>query len=195
MYELQEKDMIFIFTGPDGSGRKTLADMAGSTLGLQEVLSYTTRKPRSAENDGVDYHFISRDDFLDAERNGEFIESVDIDGNLYGIKMADLETMIQKSGSIYMVMNLHGADIIKAKYGDKVVRLFVYADRNIVLERQRERGDSEEDIARHMSHYDETMQYMKQCEHAFENFESAHTIFALSKTVESYLNKDWVDKD
>lgn len=195
MYELQEKDMIFIFTGPDGSGRKTLADMAGSTLGLQEVLSYTTRKPRSAENDGVDYHFISRDDFLDAERNGEFIESVDIDGNLYGIKMTDLESLIQKSGSIYMVMNLHGSDIIKARYGDKVVRLFVYADRNTVLERQRERGDSEEDIARHMSHYDETMQYMKQCEHAFENFESAHTIFALSKTVESYLNKDWVDKD
>jgi len=195
MYELQENEMIFVFTGPDGSGRKTLAEMAGSTLGMHEVLSYTTRKPRSGEVDGQHYHFISLEQFLEAERNGEFVESVERDGVRYGVKLKDLEEMIHKSGSIYLVLNRHGADIMKRLYGDKVVRIFIYADRTTVEERQKMRGDDSEAIANHLSHYEEEMDYMNSCEHVFQNDNSSHTIFALTQVLESYLNRNWVDKD
>lgn len=195
MYELQENEMIFVFTGPDGSGRKTLAKMAGSTLGMLEVLSYTTREPRSGEVDGQDYHFITREEFAEAERQGEFVESVERDGVHYGIKTKDLEEMIHRTGSIYMVFNRHGADIMKKLYGDQVARLFIYADRATVEERQKARGDSSESIAARLAHYEEEMDYMDRCEHAFQNDESAHTIFALTKVLESYLNRNWVDKD
>ena len=70
MYTLKEKEMIFVFTGPHGAGRKTVAEMSGSTLGLKQVISYTTRPQRPTEFDGQDYHFITSKQFADAqERN------------------------------------------------------------------------------------------------------------------------------
>ena len=52
--------MIFIFTGTSGSGRKTVARKVCEQLGIQKIVSYTTREPRPKEVEGKDYYFISR---------------------------------------------------------------------------------------------------------------------------------------
>jgi len=195
MYELKDKEWIFVFTGPDGSGRKTMADMVGSTFGMKKVISYCTRKPRPGERDGQDYHFISHEEFLKAEERGEFLETIRLDGNLYGIKHKDVEETFKTSGCIYVIMNPEGAEILKRLYGDKVVRLFVYADRQTVEKRQRDMGLPEDVIARHMAHYDEAMQYMKQCEHQFENYDIAHTAFAITEVLETYLQRQLKQTD
>ena len=64
MYQIKEKEKIFIYTGPDGSGRKTLSKMVATTFDMETVLSYTTRPPRHYEQDGVDYHFVDEATFI-----------------------------------------------------------------------------------------------------------------------------------
>lgn len=188
MYNLKEKEMIFVFTGPDGSGRKTIARLVGDTIGMRGVVSYTTRPKRPFETEGIDYHYLSREEFELAEKNNEFIEKIEISGHLYGIKESEIAEKLKKKGCIYVVLNPEGADILKKLYGNKVIRFFVYADRETVIKRQQKRGDSEEVIKEHMSHYEEAMAYKSTCEHAFENFELSHTVFEITNKVEKYLN-------
>lgn len=195
MYHLKEKEMIFVFTGPDGSGRKTVADMVGNTLGLKKVLSYTTRGRRSTELDGQDYHFISRDMFLEAENRGEFVESIENDGNLYGVKSGDIEQTFRENDFIYVVINSQGARTLKKLYGERLTRIFIFASRENIMERQKKLGVSQEIMEHHLAHYDEDMAYKAECGHSFENSDLAHTVFAVTNNLEKYMNRNLVDKD
>jgi len=195
MYQLKEQEMIFVFTGPDGSGRKTVADMVGQTLGLRKVLSYTTRPRRPAEADGQDYHFISREQFEEAERNGEFVESVEIDGHKYGIKSRDIEELFKENDFIYLILNAQGARTLKQLYGDKVTRIFIYVDRDVIIERQKALGVSDDVLERHFRHYDEDMAYKDECRHVVENTDLAHTVFTVTKLLEQYMNRNLIEKD
>ncbi len=187
MYNLKEKEMIFVFTGPDGSGRKTVSKLAGDTLQMKTVVSYTTRKKRHYEVEGRDYHYISREEFLAAEKNEEFFESVEIDGNLYGIKEQDIIDRFQQKGCIYLVLNIEGTEQIRKNFGDKVVRIFVHADRDTVIKRQKERGNSEEEIELHLAHFDQDLQYREQCEFSIQNYELSHTVFEVTQAMEKFL--------
>ena len=86
MYELKDRDKIIVFTGPDGSGRKSVAEAVGQTFGMEKVISFVTRLPRPGEVNGQDYHFITHEAYREMEQQGEFLESVEIAGNLYGIR-------------------------------------------------------------------------------------------------------------
>ena len=195
MYQLKEKEMIFVFTGPDGSGRKTVADMVATTLGLRKVVSYTTRAKRPSEVDGQDYHFISEEDFKQAEENNEFVEVEEIDGTLYGIKGYDIEKMFKHNDFIYVVLNANGAEMLKKLFGEKVTRIFIYVDRNVIIERQKLIGASEEILDSHFNHYNADMSYKEKCKHAFENTDLAHTIFAVSSVLEDYMDRQLEERD
>lgn len=195
MYELKDKEMIFVFTGPTGAGRKTIAEMAGTTIHMKQVLSCTTREPRPGEADGRDYHFIGEDEFRSSLRNDEFVEALEIDGVQYGIRSADVEDGLRQYGCIYLVLNRYGADILKKLYGDKVKRFFIYASPDTIVNRLKERGDSQERIDRYLSHYEEEMAYRGECEHAYENLDSSHTIFDVSKAMEHYLQRGLLELD
>ena len=195
MYELKEKERIFVFTGPDGSGRKTVADMVGNTLGLRKVVSYTTRPRRSSEVDGQDYHFITVEEFKRAEANNEFIEVDEVNGHYYGIKGHDIEKMFKHNDFIYVVLNAQGARILKKLFGEKVIRIFIDVDRDVIIERQKLIGASQEILDAHFRNYDKDMAYKDECRHAFENTDLAHTVFAVSQVLEEYMDRNLEEKD
>ncbi|RKP54472.1 guanylate kinase [Cohnella endophytica] len=195
MYELNERNKIIVFTGPDGSGRKSVAEAVGQTFGMEKVISFVTRQPRQGEVNGQDYHFITHDEYRSMEHHGEFLESVEIDGQFYGIRGLDIERKLNHNDSIYLILNHEGAGILKRIYGDKVIRIFLYADRRTVEERERKRGLAEDVIAMHLNHYDQEMGYRSWCEHAFENYDLAQTTYEITNELEAYLQRDLVDKD
>ncbi|MCM3766726.1 guanylate kinase [Neobacillus niacini] len=190
MYQIKGKELIFVYTGPDGSGRKTIAKMVATAFDMETVLSYTTRSPRHYEKDGEDYHFVTEETFKQIQAQQEFIESVEIDGIHYGIREQDIVDAFKNHQLVYLTLNPEGADKLKQMYGNHVVRIFVYADRDTVIERQKIRQDSDEVIERHMSHYDEIMGYKNNCEHAFENFDSPQVSYQVSELIESYLDRN-----
>jgi guanylate kinase len=195
MYQIKEKEKIFIYTGPDGSGRKTIAKMVATTFDMETVLSYTTRSPRHYEEDGVDYHFIAEETFIKMKEREEFLECVEIDGFHYGIREEDVVKAFQSHNLIYLTLNPEGTEKLKNMYGSKVMRFFIYADRDTVIERQKERQDHKADIDRHMLHYDETMKYKDHCEHAFENYDLPQVSFQISEVIEAFLERDIIITD
>ncbi|MDQ0154462.1 guanylate kinase [Robertmurraya andreesenii] len=195
MYKIKEKEKLFIYTGPDGSGRKTIAKMVATMFDMETVLSYTTRPPRHYEVNGEDYHFVDVESFKRMEENQEFLESVEIDGFHYGIREEDIVKAFESHNLVYLTLNPQGTEKLKGMYGDRVMRLFIYANRDTVIERQKERGDSEEDIKRHLDHYQEIMAYKDSCEYVFENFDSPQVSFQVSEVIEQFLERDIIITD
>lgn len=195
MYQIKEKEKIFIYTGPDGSGRKTIAKMVATAFDMETVLSYTTRSPRHYEQNGVDYHFVTEDAFQNMKDQQEFLECVEIDGIHYGIREQDIVKAFENHNLIYLTLNPEGTEKLKEMYGDKVMRFFIYADRDTVIERQKARQDDDADIERHMTHYDETMAYKNNCEHAFENYDLPQVSFQISEVIEAFLDRDIIVTD
>ncbi|MCM3570965.1 guanylate kinase [Neobacillus mesonae] len=190
MYQIKGKERIFVYTGPDGSGRKTIAKMTATAFDMEAVISYTTRSPRHYEKNGEDYHFVSEETFKQMEAEQVFLESVEIDGFHYGIREQDVAEAFKNHNLVYLTLNPEGAEKLKSLYGEKVTRIFVYADRDTVIKRHREREDTEDVINRHLSHYDETMNYKSSCEHAFENFDSPQVAYQVSELIETYLDRN-----
>ncbi len=185
--ECLEGQKIFVFTGPDGSGRKTVAHLVGAAHQMKRVLSYTTRPSRTYEKEGVDYHFITKEQFLEAEQNGEFIEHLEIEETLYGIKSKDLEEAFQNHPFVYLILNRQGSDLVKNIFRDNVVRIMIYAERNKVMSRLLERGDTTEVIYKNMDKYEEELAYLKECDHDVENFEVDETVEEINDILKSYI--------
>lgn len=195
MYKIKDKEKLFIYTGPDGSGRKTIAKMVATAFDMETVLSYTTRPPRHYEQDGVDYHFVTDETFNKLNDNQEFLECVEIDGILYGIREQDIVKAFENHNLVYLTLNPEGTEKLKSMYGDRVMRLFIYSDRDTVIKRHQDRNDKEEDIQRHLAHYDETMAYKTECEHVFENYDSPQVSFQVSEVIEAFLDQNRIVTD
>jgi len=190
MYQIKGKEKIFVYTGPDGSGRKTIAKMVATAFDMETVISYTTRSPRHYEKNGEDYHFVSEETFNQLESNHEFLESVEIDGIHYGIREQDIVDAFQNHDYVYLTLNPEGTEKLKQMYGENVVRIFIYADRDTVIQRQHDRQDSDDVIERHMTHYDETMSYKNSCEYTYENYDSPQVAYQISELIESFLDRN-----
>ncbi|MEH7113236.1 guanylate kinase [Neobacillus niacini] len=195
MYKIKEKEKLFIYTGPDGSGRKTIAKMVATAFDMETVLSYTTRSPRHYEQDGEDYHFVTDVAFKKMEDNQEFLETVEIDGIHYGIREQDIVKAFENHNLVYLTLNPEGTEKLKNMYGERVMRFFIFSNRETVIERHKARKDTEEDIQRHLAHYDETMEYKNKCEHFFENYDSPQVSFQVSEVIEAFLDRNRIVTD
>jgi len=178
---------IFVFTGTSGSGRKTVAKQIAKELGFVPIVSCTTRTPRPREVEGVDYKFLSRRAFIDADIAGEFFQTVEIDGHFYGIRKEDIDKALATHPNVYVIVNRYAANRFKFEYGDRAVRMFIYASKQTIVERLQSRGMPMDVIDHYMNHYIEEVSYRKQCEHVFENMDLQHTIEGVRKAVLSHM--------
>jgi guanylate kinase len=114
--------------------------------------SYTSRKARDGEQDGVDYNFISRERFDAMVRDGAFLEWADVFGNCYGTSAADTEALLAGGHDVVLVIDVQGARQVRSR-GLAAVSIFVLPPSAPILE-QRLRGrskDSEEQIRRRLA--------------------------------------------
>ena len=81
-------------------------------------VSYTTRDPRPGEQDGKDYHFVSRETFLAMAKRGEFLESAEVYGNLYGTSQTWISQEIAKGRDILLEIDWQGAAQVRRLFPD-----------------------------------------------------------------------------
>ena len=113
---------ITVFVGPSGVGKTTLCRGVASRIPeCREVVSTTTRDPRPGEVEGVDYHFLTREEGEKALAEGEFVEHVIYDGNLYGF----LNESFEGGGSLVLVSERHGLEQLQEVFGDRVQSVLV----------------------------------------------------------------------
>jgi guanylate kinase len=146
------RGLLFIVSAPSGTGKTTLVErLVETTPRLRMSRSYTSRALRAGERDGVDYNFVTRSRFEEMASAGEFLESADVFGNLYGTRAADAEASLKTGDDVVLVIDVQGARQIRQRRVDART-IFVMPPSLAVLE-QRLRGrskDSEEAIQRRL---------------------------------------------
>ena len=80
-----QKGAILVLSGPSGAGKSTIINQASDSIGeFYFSISTTTRKPRDGERDGVDYYFVTKEEFKEDIKTGNFLEYATVHDNYYG---------------------------------------------------------------------------------------------------------------
>lgn len=116
---------VFVITGPSGVGKGTLIRGLMERLGALELsVSATTRSPRPGEQDGVDYHFLTREEFDRRVREGDFVEHADYAGRRYGTLRSELDDRVRQGVPVVLEIEVQGARQVRAAMPE-AVQVFV----------------------------------------------------------------------
>jgi guanylate kinase len=145
--------IVYIISAPSGSGKSTLVnELLKLVPNLDFSISYTTRALRGSEQNGKQYHFVSREEFEHMIRAGEFLEQAQFDGNYYGTARRFLQETGQKGHDLLLDIDVQGAAQIKQKLPEAVTIFVLPPDRKTLDWRLRKRSeDAEEVIARRLA--------------------------------------------
>ena len=146
------KPIVYIISAPSGSGKSTLVnELLKLVPDLDFSISYTTRAPRGSEQNGKQYHFVSREEFERMIRADEFLEHANVFGNYYGTARRFLKEAEQRGHDLLLDIDVQGAAQIKQELPDAVSIFVLPPDRKTLEWRLRKRGeDSDEVIQRRL---------------------------------------------
>jgi guanylate kinase len=96
---------------------------------FRQSLTYTTRPPRGQEQDGQDYHFVSKEIFKAKLSRGEFLEHANNYGNWYGTNKKNILQLLKQGYSVILVIDIKGALTIKKLWPKKTITLFIMPER------------------------------------------------------------------
>jgi len=140
---------IFVVSGPSGSGKSTLIrEVRQKVPGLGYSVSHTSRPPRGQEKNGVEYHFVSKENFLEMIDNGEFVEWAEVYQDLYGTSVSSLRSQITIGLDVIMDIDVQGARNIKDHFKDAISIYVLPPSLEILEKRLRERGTDDEKAIR-----------------------------------------------
>ena len=199
--------ILFIISAPSGSGKSTLVNQLRSdVIGLDFSISYTTREPRGSEEQGREYHYVDRPTFERMRENGEFLESADVFGNLYGTARHSLTDAIAHGNDLLLDIDVQGAVQVRRQMPDSV-NIFVMPPSPQALEtrlrnRSRAEGSISEQVIRRrltkarieIENYDEYGYILVNdvLDHAVEELEA---IVASERFHRGQLTREAVDMD
>ena len=143
------KGNLFIVTGPSGAGKGTVLGRLLPTMEqLQYSVSATTRAPREGEEDGVNYYFLNRNDFLNMVDRGEFLEYAEYNGNYYGTPEAPIRRWLSEGKNVILEIEVQGAEKVMNHRAD-LVSIFITIPSIEELERRlRDRATETEEKIR-----------------------------------------------
>jgi guanylate kinase len=141
--------LLLVLSAPSGAGKTTLAHRLIQQFPEAKFsISYTTRAPRGAEKNGVDYHFIDPLTFHQMIDRGEFVEWAEVHGHFYGSGRSVVEQAFNSRGIAVFDIDVQGGTAIKRKFPDATL-IFILPPSIEELERRlRARGTDTEDVIR-----------------------------------------------
>jgi guanylate kinase len=122
------KGKLIIFSAPSGSGKSTIINwlMQHPELRLAFSVSCTSRAPRGTEQDGVEYFFISADEFRQRIANDEFVEYEEVyEGRFYGTLKSQVERQLETGQNVVFDVDVNGGLRIKEFYGERALSVFI----------------------------------------------------------------------
>ena len=114
MIKTNNKGLLIVVSGPSGAGKDTICqNLIKDDSNIWMSVSMTTRKPRPLEKDGVDYFFVSKEDFLNKINNNTFLEYASYNDNYYGTPKDKVEEKLNEGKDVILVIDINGAINIK----------------------------------------------------------------------------------
>jgi guanylate kinase len=166
-----ERGQLFVIAAPSGAGKTSLLQaLMRRRPALEFSVSCTTRASRAHEQDGRDYHFISRPEFERLVAAGEFIEHADVFGNLYGTRRSVVDSALAEGRDLILEIDWQGARQVRARLPE-AVQIFILPPSRAELEaRLRKRGtESPDAIARRLAESAEEMAHWRDFDYVVIN--------------------------
>ncbi len=117
---------ILVLSGPSGAGKSTIINHASENIGEYYFsISTTTRKPREGEKNGVDYYFVTHEEFEEGIKAGEFLEYATVHGNYYGTSLKPVNDALSQGKLVIFDIDVQGHRLVRAKMGDSVTSAFI----------------------------------------------------------------------
>ena len=162
---------IFIISAPSGCGKTSLVRELCQTYSfLEQTVSFTTRALRSGEVDGLDYHFISEEDFLTSKNNNKFIESQKVYDNFYGTTYESVDEILHSGKDAILEIDYKGMLLIKSKIPSSKSIYIIPPSIDELHKRLLDRGlDSREVIEKRISEAQDELKYVKFADYTVTN--------------------------
>lgn len=198
------KGQILLISGPSGSGKSTLINrLMKEEKDIYFSISCTTREIRQGEKDGVDYYFLSVDEFKKGIENGEFLEWALVHKNYYGTSLKPVLKAFSENKVVIFDIDVQGFDIARSKFKDEITSVFITTKSSTELRtRLEKRGtNSQEDIERRLNNAVGEMSHIKDYDFLLINDDLEQTynkfksIFKSLKCKTKYANlSEFIDK-
>ncbi|WP_083568791.1 guanylate kinase [Arcobacter sp. LA11] len=134
---MEKKGAILILSGPSGCGKSTLLKNVYKDISdYYFSISTTTREPRVGEKEGVDYLFVSKEEFEEDIKNGHFLEWAEVHGNYYGTSLKPINKALKKGKLVIFDIDVQGHEIVRKKLNDIVTSVFITTPTLDELERR-----------------------------------------------------------
>jgi guanylate kinase len=183
---------VFVITGPSGVGKGTLIKrLLERVPELALSVSATTRSPREGEQDGVDYHFLTEEEFQNRIEAKDFLEFATYSGNHYGTLNSELQRCLDKGRSVVLEIEVQGATQVRAAKGDSVQIFIAPPDESVLRERLRGRGtDSPEAIDRRLKTAEQELAQQEDFNHLIVNDDLDQAADELESVVRQSIGLD-----
>lgn len=136
---------VFVITGPSGVGKGTLISRLRTNVPEIELsVSATTRTPRQGEAPGIDYHFLSPEDFQRRVEDGEFLEHARYSGNRYGTLRSEVERRLTQGHPVVLEIEVQGARQIRTTMPEAVQVFIAPPEMDALRQRLESRGTDEQ---------------------------------------------------
>ena len=142
------KGLLIVLSGPSGVGKGTILKqfINDPDLNLGLSISMTTRKMREGEKDGVNYYFVSKEEFLRTRDEGGLLEWAQFVGNYYGTPMKEVERLRNEGKNVLLEIEVEGCRQVKEKVPDVLTIFIVPPSMQELEKRIRGRGTEAEEV-------------------------------------------------
>ncbi|MDE5796662.1 MAG: guanylate kinase [Muribaculaceae bacterium] len=186
---------IIVLSAPSGTGKSSIIQrlMQHPELRLGFSISATSRKPRGQERDGVEYYFISPDEFARRAANDEFVEWEEVyAGTCYGTLRSEVERVVGAGRNLIMDIDVKGALNVKRCFGDRAIAIFILPPNLEELERRlRGRGtDSEETILKRLAKAEYELSFASQFDCRVINDTLEHAADEVGRLISEFAPTD-----
>jgi len=140
------KGRLIVFSAPSGCGKGTMLEEILKDQRFAVSVSATTRAPREGEKDGVNYHFLTREDFEQRIADGKFIEHAEYCQNLYGTLSSEVDGRLEKGLNVILEIEPQGAMKIREKRPDALFIFIVPPSIGELRRRLKKRGTETDEV-------------------------------------------------
>jgi guanylate kinase len=189
---MTKEGKLIIFSAPSGAGKTTIVQhLLGKVPQLEFSISATTRKPRGDEQNGKDYYFISKEEFLHRIAKKQFVEFEEVySGTFYGTLRTEIERIWQKGKTVIFDIDVEGGLHLKRKYEENALAIFVQPPSLEVLkERLAGRGtDSAEKLTERFTKAEKELNYAPQFDIILKNHDLQTACLEAEELVKKFID-------
>ena len=186
---------LIIFSAPSGSGKSTIINKLMSEYGLRGrfSISATSRKPRGSEQDGVEYYFLTEEDFRKRISEGDFLEYEEVyPGCFYGTLRSEVDRTLDRGENVILDIDVQGGLNVKKIYGDRALTLFIQPPS---IERLRERlerrgTDAPEVIERRLAKAETELSFAPKYDAVVVNDDLEEACRDAARVIEDFISTD-----